>query len=83
MPSKALQTFEHAIQDAVDLLSHFDTLNKKPPPPEIEIPKRASLVMALEAYLEDLVEESMSALCGQTSADERLASSSESRSKMT
>lgn len=24
MPSKALETFEHAIQDAVDLLNHFD-----------------------------------------------------------
>lgn len=49
MPSKALQTFDHAIQDAVDLLAHFDALNKKPPPPEIEILKRASLVMALAA----------------------------------
>ena len=40
MTSKALQTFDHAIQDAVDLLSHFDSLNKKPPPPEIEVLKR-------------------------------------------
>lgn len=76
MPSKALQTFEHAIQDAVDLLSHFDSLNKKPPPPEIEVLKRASLVMALaalEAYFEDLLVESVSALCAQSSADERLS----------
>lgn len=76
MPSKALQTFEHAIQDAIDLLSHFDSLNKKPPPPEIEVLKRASLVMALaalEAYFEDLLVESVSALCAQSSADKRLS----------
>lgn len=76
MPSKALHTFEHAIQDAVDLLSHFDSLNKKPPPPEIEVLKRASLVMALaalEAYFEDLLVESVSALCDQSRADERLS----------
>lgn len=47
MPSRAMQTFDHAIQDAVDLLSHFDALNTKPPPPQIEVLKRASLVMAL------------------------------------
>jgi|JRYF01.1.fsa_nt_gb hypothetical protein len=76
MASKALQTFEHAIQDAADLLSHFDSLNKKPPPPEIEVLKRASLVMALaalEAYFEDLLEESVSTLCEQSRADERLS----------
>ncbi|MCO6414099.1 MAG: hypothetical protein J5I92_15275 [Thiogranum sp.] len=76
MASKALQTFEHAIQDAVDLLSHFDFLNKKPPPPEIEVLKRASLVMALaalETYFEDLLVESVSALCEQNSADKRLS----------
>lgn len=76
MSSKALQTFEHTIQDAVDLLSHFDSLNKKPPPPEIEVLKRASLVMALaalEAYFEDLLVESVAAVCGQSSADKRLS----------
>ena len=61
MASNALQTFEHAIQDADDLLNHFDALNTNPPPPEIEVLKRASLVMALaalETYFEDrLVEE--------------------------
>ena len=61
MPSKALQTFEHAIQDAVDLLAHFDALNKKPPPPEIEVLKRASLVMALAA------------LCMESSGSESLS----------
>ena len=49
MTSRAFQTFEHAIQDADDLLNHFDALNKHPPPPEIEVLKRASLVMALAA----------------------------------
>ncbi len=76
MPSKALQTFEHAIQDAIDLLTHFDSLNKKPPPPEIEVLKRASLVMALaalEAYFEDLLSELVAALCRQNTADERLS----------
>ena len=76
MPSKAIQTFEHAIQDAVDLLSHFDSLNKKQPPPEIEVLKRASLVMALaalETYFEDLLVECVSALCAQSGADERLS----------
>lgn len=75
MASKALQTFEHAIQDAIDLLSHFDFLNKNPPQPEIEVLKRASLVMALaalETYFEDLLVESVSALCAESRADERL-----------
>lgn len=56
MASQAFQTFEHAIQDAVDLLNHFDALNANPPPPEIEVLKRASIVMALaalETYFED------------------------------
>jgi hypothetical protein len=76
MPSKALQAFEHAIQDAVDLLSHFDSLNKKPPPPEIEVLKRASLVMALaalEAYFEDVLAESVAAICNRSNADQRLS----------
>lgn len=56
MPSRASQTFDHAIQDAIDLLAHFDALNTKPPPPQIEVLKRASLVLALaalETYFED------------------------------
>jgi hypothetical protein len=76
MPSKALQIFEHAIQDAVDLLSHFDSLNKKPPPPEIEVLKRASLIMALaalETYFEDLLVESVSALSANRGEDKRLS----------
>tara|TARA_R110001599_G_scaffold319874_1_gene529756 strand:+ start:6757 stop:7368 length:612 start_codon:yes stop_codon:yes gene_type:complete len=76
MASKALQTFEHTIQDANDLLTHFDSLNKSPPPQEIEVLKRASLVMALaalEAYFEDLLSESVAVLCHQQTAGERLS----------
>ena len=49
MKSVAFQGFEHAIQDAMDLLTLFDVINKKPPPPEAEVLKRSSLVMALAA----------------------------------
>ena len=76
MASKALQAFHHAIQDAVDLLDHFDVLNKNPPPPEIEVLKRASLVMALaalEAYFEDLLSESVASICSGSRGNERLA----------
>jgi len=77
MTSTALHTFEHAIQDATDLLDHFDTLNKKPPPPEIEVLKRAGLVMALaalETYFEDLLVECVERLCSQSNGNERLSS---------
>ena len=70
MTSRALQTFEHAIQDADDLLNHFDALNKHPPPPEIEVLKRASLVMALaalETYVEDRIVEAAEAVSGRGS----------------
>ena len=70
MTSRALQTFEHAIQDADDLLNHFDALNKHPPPPEIEVLKRASLVMALaalETYVEDRIVEATDALSSRGS----------------
>lgn len=63
MTSKAFLTFDHAIQDAIELLDHFDALNQHPPPPEIEVLKRAGLVMALaalETYLEDLLVETVS-----------------------
>jgi len=66
MHSKALIAFEHAIQDANDLLNHFDALNTQPPPPQIEVLKRASLVMALaalEAYFEDLLVEAAESIC--------------------
>lgn len=66
MNSKALQTFDHAIRDALDLLNHFDALNTKPPPPQIEVLKRASLVMALaalETYFEDRLVEASETIC--------------------
>lgn len=67
MPSKASLTFDHAIQDAVDLVNHFDRLNSQPPPPENEVLKRASLVMALaalETYFEDRLVEAVDAVAG-------------------
>jgi hypothetical protein len=68
MESAALQKFEHAIQDSVELLNHFDNLNKEPPPPpEAEVLKRASLVMALaalEIYIEDRVTEATDSVAG-------------------
>jgi len=70
MPSKASLTFEHAIQDAVDLVNHFDKLNAQPPPPENEVLKRASLVMALaalETYFEDRLVEAVEAIAGTSS----------------
>ena len=76
MPSNAIQTFEHAIQDAVDLLYHFDSLNTQPPPPEAEVLKRASLVMALaalETYIEDRIKEIAEAVTGLGSEMDRLA----------
>jgi len=76
MTSKAFQIFEHTIQDAVDLLTHFDALNKKPPTPEIEVLKRASLVMALaalESYFEDFLVETVAAVGEENGANERLS----------
>ncbi|WP_448243967.1 HEPN domain-containing protein [Pseudoxanthomonas mexicana] len=67
MPSKASLTFDHAIQDALDLVNHFDRLNSQPPPPENEVLKRASLVMALaalETYFEDRLVEAVETVAG-------------------
>jgi hypothetical protein len=59
--SKAKDTFAQSIKDAENLLQHFNDLNKKPPPaPELEVLKRAGLVMAMtawETYVEDRVTE--------------------------
>jgi RiboL-PSP-HEPN len=57
--SKARERFDVSIQDAEDLLQHFDS-QPKPPPPNAEVLKRAGLVMAFtawETYVEDLIEE--------------------------
>ena len=75
MVSQAFEAFSHAIQDSIDLMNHFDALNKQPPPPEIEVLKRASLVMALaalETYFEDRIDEAVDATCAQSRAEDRL-----------
>jgi hypothetical protein len=61
--SRASRTFSESIQDAENLLRHFNSLNTKPPPPEIEVLKRAGLIMAMtawETYVEDLLQEATS-----------------------
>lgn len=76
MTSKALQTFGHAIEDAIDLLKHFDALNINPPPPQIEVLKRASLVMALaalETYFEDRLIEAAESICSRPNSEPHLA----------
>lgn len=76
MTSLAFQTFEHAIQDAIDLLNQFDSLNRQPPPPEAEVLKRASLVMALaalETYVEDRVKEAVEKIASLGSSGNYLA----------
>ncbi len=61
--SNASDTFVQSIQDAENLLKHFNALNTKPPPPEIEVLKRAGLIMAMtawETYVEDRLLEASS-----------------------
>ncbi len=61
--SQAQGTFLEGIKDAENLLAHFDKLNTRPPPPEIEVLKRTGLVMAMtawETYVEDRVLEAAS-----------------------
>lgn len=58
--SRAAEVFAQAIKDAENLLAHFNTLNTQPPPPDIEVLKRAGLIMAMtawETYVEDRVNE--------------------------
>ena len=58
--SKANTTFAQSILDAENLLKHFNDLNTKPPPPELEVLKRAGLIMAMtawETYVEDRLQE--------------------------
>lgn len=77
MTSQAYQAFEHAIQDATELLHHFDALNEQPPPPpSAEVLKRASLVMALaalETYIEDRIVEAAGTVTGGPTNGGRLA----------
>lgn len=66
--SHAGETFSQSIQDAENLLTHFNTLNSKPPPPEIEVLKRAGLIMAMtawETYVEDLLQEATDRRLGE------------------
>jgi len=66
--SEASENFSESIKDAENLLNHFNTLNTLPPPPELEVLKRAGLVMAMtawETYVEDrLLEVSAERLSG-------------------
>ncbi len=66
--STSSEVFAQSILDAENLLRHFNTLNTKPPPPEIEVLKRAGLIMAMtawETYVEDrLMEASAERLAG-------------------
>lgn len=58
--SRASLDFAHSIMDAENLLGHFDALNTQPPPAELEVLKRAGLVMAMtawETYVEDRLQE--------------------------
>jgi hypothetical protein len=58
--SNARTTFDSSIADAEVLLAHFDALNTKPPPDNLEVLKRAGLIMALtawETYVEDRARE--------------------------
>lgn len=58
--SQASETFAEAILDAENLLQHFNALNTHPPAAQIEVLKRAGLVMAMtawETYVEDRVVE--------------------------
>src|ERR1044071_7777499 len=62
--SKASGAFEHAIKDAENLLKHYSTLHPGDghPPPDIEVIKRAGLVMAMmawETYVEDRLVEAL------------------------
>ena len=60
--SRASEDFDISIGDAENLLAHFNSLNTKPPPPELEVLKRAGLIMAMtawETYVEDRLAEAV------------------------
>lgn len=75
--SQAYRDFEHGIQDAQDLLDHYDKLNiESSPPPVAEVLKRTSLVMALtalETYIEDRMLEAAARVVGVDKDAGRLA----------
>ncbi len=54
------EVFSDSIKDAENLLSAFEALNSHPPPEELEVLKRAGLIMAMtawETYVEDRLHE--------------------------
>lgn len=58
--STAAKVFKESITDAETLLRHFNDLNTHPPPRDIEVLKRAGLIMAMtawETYVEDCIQE--------------------------
>ena len=66
--SQAYRDFEHGIQDAQDLLDHYDQLNAESrPPPVAEVLKRTSLVMAptaFKTYIKDRMIEAAGRVAG-------------------
>ena len=56
--SRARDSFAQSILDSENLLAHFNALNTKPPRPQLEVLKRAGLIMAMtawETYVEDRI----------------------------
>lgn len=71
----AKDTYSESIKDAENLLAHFDELNSHPPPEELEVLKRAGLIMGMtawETYVEDCVYELTTARLSEL-ADENAA----------
>jgi hypothetical protein len=65
--SRALTDFESGIKDAEELLTHFDSLNQRALSSNVEVLKRAALVMAFtawETYVEDRLVEEVKAKLG-------------------
>jgi hypothetical protein len=48
--SAASGAFEQSISDADNLIAHFNSLNTKPPPPELEVLKRAGPIESAFSY---------------------------------
>lgn len=73
--SQAFSTFKYSIQDATELLDHFDSINTNPPPSNAEVLKRASLIMALaalETYIEDRVTEAANKISSNNNQNTKL-----------
>lgn len=74
-PSQAAPRFEQAIQEAENLLLCFDRLNLQSAGTELEVLKRAGLLMAMTAwqnYVEDRLQEAVNARWAEA-ADDGLA----------